>query len=93
VPLSNLVQLSVSGSDKKETDEEKSDLMVLAPDLIKIVESSILTFHLFMKTDKKKSNGVLRLFGNQNQIATPLQQIQSSLEKVRSYHISCFSTF
>lgn len=93
VLLSNLVQLSVSGSDKKEPEKEESDLMVLAPDLIKIVESSILTFQLFMKMDKKKSNGVLRLFGNQNQIATPLQQIQSSLEKVRSYDVSCFSTF
>lgn len=88
-----MVQLSVSGSDKKETEEEESDLVVLAPDLIKIVESSILTFHLFMKIDKKKSSGVLRLFGNQNQLATPLQQIQSSLEKVRSYDISCLSTF
>ncbi|XP_062154255.1 uncharacterized protein LOC133862452 [Alnus glutinosa] len=80
--LPKLLQVpNIKGSDKKETEEEKSDLMVLAPDLIKIVESSILTFHLFMKMDKKKSNGVLRLFGNQNQIATPLQQIQSSLEK------------
>ena len=74
-------------------DEEESDLTVLAPDLIRILESSILTFHLFLKMDKKKSSGVLQLFGNQNQIATPLQQIQSALEKVRFYDISCISTF
>ncbi|XP_059458936.1 uncharacterized protein LOC132188484 isoform X2 [Corylus avellana] len=80
--LPKLLQVpNIKGSDKKEPEKEESDLMVLAPDLIKIVESSILTFQLFMKMDKKKSNGVLRLFGNQNQIATPLQQIQSSLEK------------
>ncbi|GMY38233.1 Ribosomal protein [Fagus crenata] len=72
---------NIKGSDKKETNEEESDLTVLAPDLISILESSILTFHLFLKMDKKKSSGVLNLFGNQNQIATPLQQIQSSLEK------------
>ncbi|KDP25047.1 hypothetical protein JCGZ_22582 [Jatropha curcas] len=71
------------GSDEKETGEMESDLQVLAPDLIRIMESSILTFQLFLKTDKKKSSSVLNLFGNQNQIATPLQLIQSSLEKKR----------
>lgn len=74
-------------------DEEESDLTVLAPDLIRTLESSILTFHLFLKMDKKKSSGVRQLFGNQNQNATPLQQIQSALEKVRFYNISCISTF
>ncbi|RVX03746.1 hypothetical protein CK203_023050 [Vitis vinifera] len=63
--------------------EEESDFLVLASDLIRIIESSILTFHLFLKMDKKKSSGVLNLFGGQNQTATPLQQIQSFLEKVR----------
>lgn len=61
----------------------ESDLVVMAPDLIKIMESSILTFHLFLKMDKKKAGTVLNLFGNQNQISTPLQLIQSSLDKVR----------
>ncbi|KAF2309202.1 hypothetical protein GH714_001163 [Hevea brasiliensis] len=71
------------GSDRKETGEMESDLQVVAPDLIKIMESSILTFHLFLKMDKRKASSVLNLFGNQNQIATPLQLIQSSLEKKR----------
>ncbi|BFG23995.1 hypothetical protein CerSpe_102690 [Prunus speciosa] len=66
---------------KKGTEEEESDYMVHAPDLIKIIETSILTFQLFVKMDKKKTSSVLNLFGNQNQAATPLQQIQSSLEK------------
>ncbi|KAG8653214.1 uncharacterized protein LOC110607814 [Manihot esculenta] len=71
------------GSDRKEAGEMESDLVVMAPDLIKIMESSILTFHLFLKMDKKKAGTVLNLFGNQNQISTPLQLIQSSLDKKR----------
>lgn len=61
--------------------DEESDSMVLAPDLNKILESSVLTFHLFLKMDKKKSGGVRNFFGGQNQMVTPLQQVQSSLEK------------
>lgn len=80
--LPKLLQIpNIEGSDKEVMEEEESDLKVLAPDLIKIVESSILTFHMFTKMEKKKTSGVLRLFGNQNQIASPLQQVQSSLEK------------
>lgn len=74
--------MNFAASDKKETEGEESCLMVLAPDLINIMEASILTFHLFLKMDKKKSIGALNLFGNQNQTATPLHQIQSLLEKV-----------
>ncbi|XP_041014468.1 uncharacterized protein LOC121257493 isoform X2 [Juglans microcarpa x Juglans regia] len=73
---------NIKASGERET-EESSDLTVPALDLIKIVECSILTFHLFMKMDKKKSSSVLHLFGNHNQVATPLQQIQSALEKKR----------
>ncbi|KAL2531908.1 Protein of unknown function (DUF1666) [Abeliophyllum distichum] len=69
------------GSDEKRTREEESDFVVLAPDLIRIIESSILSFLQFMKMDKKKIGGILNLFGSQNQMATPLQQIQSSHEK------------
>ncbi|XAR49784.1 hypothetical protein NMG60_11003923 [Bertholletia excelsa] len=79
--LPKLLQVpNIKGSDQRETGEE-SDFMVLAPDLIRIIESSILTFHLFLKMDKKKSSGVRNLFGGHNQLATPLQQILSSLEK------------
>lgn len=66
---------------------EESGQMVLASDLIKITETCILAFHLFLKKDKGKSSSALNLFGNQNQGATPLQQIQSSLEKVR-FHLT-----
>ncbi|GLU17449.1 hypothetical protein SLE2022_338160 [Rubroshorea leprosula] len=71
---------NIQGSDQKENVEEESDSLVLAPDLIEEIKTSILTFHLFLKMDKKKTT-VLNLFGNQNVMASPLQQIQSSLEK------------
>jgi len=64
---------------------DDSETRVLAPDLIRIIESSILTFHLFMKRDKKKSSGAT----SQNQLATPLQQIQSTLEKVNLKPFPC----
>ncbi|KAA8540161.1 hypothetical protein F0562_024276 [Nyssa sinensis] len=80
--LPKLLQVpNVQGLDQEEMEEKESNFLVLAPDLIRIIESSILTFHFFLKMDKKKSNGVRNLFGGQNQMATPLQQIQSSLEK------------
>ncbi|KAK4267719.1 hypothetical protein QN277_024462 [Acacia crassicarpa] len=80
--LPKLLQVpNVQGSDQPSA-EEHSDIRVLAPDLIRIIEHSILTFFLFLKRDKKKpSGGVINLFGNQNQLATPLQQVQSNLEK------------
>ncbi|TXG69555.1 hypothetical protein EZV62_004490 [Acer yangbiense] len=71
---------NIQGSAQKEkTEEEESDSVVLATDLMRIIESSILTLHLFVKIDKKRSGGVLNLFGNQSQIATPLHQVQSLL--------------
>ncbi|XP_059642550.1 uncharacterized protein LOC132284455 isoform X2 [Cornus florida] len=80
--LPRLLQVpKVKDSDRKEMEEE-SDSLVLGQDLIKIIESSIQTFYLFLKIDKKKSIGVRNLIGGQNQWATPLQQIQSSLEKL-----------
>ncbi|KAK7349067.1 hypothetical protein VNO77_06124 [Canavalia gladiata] len=78
--LPKLLQVpNIRGSDHEWTDD--SEMRVLAPDLIGVIESSILTFHIFLKRDKRKSSGVTNLFGNQNQLATPLQQIQSTLEK------------
>lgn len=68
---------------------EESDSAVLATDLITVMESSIFTFHLFLKMDKKRSSGVRNIFGGQNQLATPLQQVQTSLEKVTSISSSC----
>ncbi|XP_010263215.1 PREDICTED: uncharacterized protein LOC104601547 [Nelumbo nucifera] len=78
--LPKLLQVpSIQVLDQKEFEEE-SDLPVLASDLIRIIEDSILTFRLFLKMDKKKSSA-LSLFGGQNQIESPLHQIKSSLEK------------
>lgn len=70
--------------------EEESEMVVEASDLLRIIETSILTFQLFIKMDKKKSNGVRNLFGGQNQMVTPVQQVQASLEKVRKGLISNF---
>lgn len=78
--LSKLLQVpKVQGSDQKKSEED--EILVLAPDLIKIIESSILAFRKFLKTDNRKTSSVRHLLGSQNQLATPLQQIQSSLEK------------
>ncbi|XP_071686112.1 uncharacterized protein [Rutidosis leptorrhynchoides] len=83
--FSKLLQVpNILGQERKEITQEESEMMVHAPDLIRIIESSILTFQLFIKMDKNKSNGVRNLFGGQNssnQMATPLQQVQYSLEK------------
>ncbi|GFY97312.1 DUF1666 family protein [Actinidia rufa] len=80
--LPKLLQVpNIQGLNQLEIGEEESDYVVHAPDLIRIIESSILTFHLFLKMEKRKASGVRNLFVGQNQLATPLQQIRSSLEK------------
>ncbi|XP_023765379.1 uncharacterized protein LOC111913900 [Lactuca sativa] len=80
--LSKLLQVpNILGQDRKEMTEEESEMVVEASDLLRIIETSILTFQLFIKMDKKKSNGVRNLFGGQNQMVTPVQQVQASLEK------------
>ena len=71
--------------------EEETDYLVLAPDIIRIIESLILTFQLFVKMDKKRHSSILNLFGNQNLMATPLQQVQSLLEKVTSCYAIHFN--
>lgn len=68
-------------SGEKNTGDDTSD-MVLASDLSGVIETSILSFRLFIKKDKKKSSGARNLFGSQNPMATPVQQVQSSLDKV-----------
>ena len=85
--VSNTFELKhLSGTDKKEMEKD-TEFMVLAEDLIKLLESSILTFNVFLKMDKKKPNGVTtNLFGNHNNMnsTTPLQLVQSSIEKVNA---------
>ncbi|KAI9087270.1 hypothetical protein K1719_030740 [Acacia pycnantha] len=71
---------NVQGLDQGSTEDD-SDMRVLAPDLIRIMENSVLTFQLFLKRDKKKLSGTISLHGNQNQLTAHLQQVQSSLEK------------
>ncbi|KHG18983.1 hypothetical protein F383_03905 [Gossypium arboreum] len=79
--LPKLLQIpNIQGSDRKEKVEEESDYSVLAPDIIQIIESTILVFRLFLKMDNKKHGSFRNLFGNQNPMATPLQ-VQSLLEK------------
>ncbi|KAF8103971.1 hypothetical protein N665_0182s0077 [Sinapis alba] len=75
----------IQGTDKKEMEKD-TEFMVLAEDLIKIIESTILTFNVFLKMDKKKPNGVINLFGNNHNMnsTTPLQLVQSSIEKKRA---------
>ncbi|WOL01208.1 hypothetical protein Cni_G09922 [Canna indica] len=63
--------------DKKE-NVEYLDEPVLATDPLKIMEDSILTFHLFVKMDKKKAGGFFRAHSPRSS----LQQVQASLEKV-----------
>ncbi|KAF9612463.1 hypothetical protein IFM89_000211 [Coptis chinensis] len=80
--FSKLLQVpSIKDSEKKGFVDEEPDSPILASDLIKIMESMILTFLVFIKMDKKKQGTVLNLFGGHNQIVSPLQQTQSSLEK------------
>ncbi|KAE8658884.1 hypothetical protein F3Y22_tig00116965pilonHSYRG00047 [Hibiscus syriacus] len=76
--LPKLLQIpNIQGRDQKAKVEDESDYLVIAPDIIRIIDSVILTFQLFVKIDKKKHT----LFGNQNPMATPLQQVKSLLEK------------
>ncbi|KAL9247215.1 hypothetical protein vseg_020670 [Gypsophila vaccaria] len=79
--FSKLLQVpNVRGTCDNMVEDEESDYRVLAPDLRKLIETSILTFYAFVRRDKKK-NGVRNPFGSQNQMSTPLQQIQSVAEK------------
>ena len=52
---------------------------ISAPDLIKLLEESILTFRLFLKKDKRKSSVLMSAHGH---TGSSIQQVQSSLDKV-----------
>lgn len=81
----------LASEEKSAGGEDADNLKVLGPDLIRIIESSILSFRQFIKMEKKKSGGVRNIFGSQNQMTTPVQQIQSSLEKVKLTPDSTFT--
>lgn len=74
--------LNGSGAYENVVDAEESDYKILAPDLLKLIETSILTFYTFLRLDKKKFGGVRNLFGSQNHMATPIQHVQLVAEKV-----------
>ncbi|KAK8500289.1 hypothetical protein V6N12_068778 [Hibiscus sabdariffa] len=80
--LPKLLQIpNIQGSDHKDKVEEESEHSVFAPDIIPIMESSILTFWIFLKKDKRRRASVPNMFVKHNLMATPLQQVQSLLEK------------
>ncbi|XP_057549758.1 uncharacterized protein LOC130827887 [Amaranthus tricolor] len=82
--LSKLLQVpKVQGVDQNMVDDDESDYRILAPDLLKLIQTSILTFYTFLKMDKKKAGGIRNLFGSDNQIATSLQHVQQVVEKKR----------
>ncbi|KAG9449272.1 hypothetical protein H6P81_009237 [Aristolochia fimbriata] len=79
--LPKLLQVpSFQGLRRKESEKEDSDMPVPATEFWQVMQSAILTFHIFLKLDKKKQSNVLQLFGT-NQVASPLQLLQSSLDK------------
>lgn len=63
---------------------------ILASDLIKVMEESILTFRLFIKKDKKKSDS---FYGAHSHAGSSLQQVQASLDKVCCYSFSFSFSF
>uniref|UniRef100_A0A1D1XEB6 Uncharacterized protein n=1 Tax=Anthurium amnicola TaxID=1678845 RepID=A0A1D1XEB6_9ARAE len=71
---------SFQGLEQKDKEYDDLDSPILAMDLIKVIEESILTFRLFLKTEKDKSSGNVNLFGG-HQCADSLQQIRISLDK------------
>lgn len=79
--LPKLLQVPNVQGSHQISSEGDSDYAILAPDLLSLIQCSILSFHLFLKRDKKKSGGVRNLFGSQNQTAMPIQQVLSIIEK------------
>ncbi|XP_072953308.1 uncharacterized protein [Typha angustifolia] len=76
--LSKLLQVpNFQGSDPKNV-EDGMETAILASDLIKVIEDSILTFHLFLKMEKKKTGASP---GGHNYTGSSIQQVQASLDK------------
>lgn len=65
-------------ADKKDNAEDQMEPSTFAPDLIKLLEESILTFRLFLKKDKKRSSVLMSVHGH---TGSSIQQVQSSLDK------------
>ncbi|KAF3338871.1 hypothetical protein FCM35_KLT16342 [Carex littledalei] len=77
--LSKLLQVpNFQGLDREDRARDESEPAVVATDLVKVLEESILTFRLFLKKDKTKS-GVL--LGAHSTAGSSLHQVQASLDK------------
>ncbi|KAG2585069.1 uncharacterized protein LOC120712884 [Panicum virgatum] len=73
--LSKLLQVpTFQVADKKDNTEDQMEPSIFAPDLIKLLEESILTFCLFLKKDKKKNSA-------HGHTGSSIHQVQSSLDK------------
>ena len=68
-----------SVADKNDNTEDQMEPSIFAPDLIKLLEESILTFRLFLKKDKKKNSAHMSAHGH---TGSSIHQVQSSLDKV-----------
>ncbi|KAG7013928.1 hypothetical protein SDJN02_24097 [Cucurbita argyrosperma subsp. argyrosperma] len=75
---------NIQASDSNVAQEQESDSLILASDLLVIIEASIFTFHRFLKMDKKNSKSASLSLRNQTQDATLLARIRSSLDKKKA---------
>ncbi|XP_038898126.1 uncharacterized protein LOC120085908 isoform X2 [Benincasa hispida] len=75
---------NIQASDPNGVQEQESDSLILAPDLLLIIEASIFTFHRFLKMEKKTSNSASLSFQNHTQDAALLARVRSSLDKKKT---------
>ncbi|KAL5222078.1 hypothetical protein ABZP36_026791 [Zizania latifolia] len=77
--LSKLLQVpTFQVADSKYNVEDQVEPSIFAPDLIKLLEESILTFRLFLKKDKKKNSSLMSVHSH---TGSSIQQVQLSLDK------------
>ncbi|KAG2580031.1 uncharacterized protein LOC120679496 [Panicum virgatum] len=77
--LSKLLQVpTFQVADKNDNTKDQMEPSIFAPDLIKLLEESILTFRLFLKKDKKKNSAHMSAHGH---TGSSIHQVQSSLDK------------
>lgn len=72
---------SFQGTDERDENGDYLDSPIFASELLHVIEESILTFHLFVRMDKKKPAGALHLASARNQADSPLKQVQVLLDK------------
>lgn len=75
----NVVCDQSAGLDREDQARDENEPAVVATDLVKVLEESILTFRLFLKKDKTKSGAFL---GAHSTAGSSLHQVQASLDKV-----------